>query len=143
MALWLLAKPLTAINESVMSLSLSHIFILLTVFALAWHFFSELKVREIALNAARLHSDKMDVQLLDQSVGVHRVWLKRGRDNRLHIWRNYQFEFTSTGDERYKGHVITLGEWVESVQLPVHRAPASQSSSQSTSQSSTKRTPDS
>ena len=138
MALWL-AKPLTPINESVMSLSLSHIFILLTVFALAWYFFSELKVREIALNAARLHSDKMDVQLLDQSVGVHRVWLKRGRDNWLHIWRNYQFEFTSTGDERYKGHVITLGEWVESVQLPVHRAPASQSTSQST----TNRTSDS
>lgn len=109
-----------------MSLSLSHIFILLAGFAVAWYFFSELKVREIALNAARLHSDKVDVQLLDQSVGIHRVWLKRGRDNRLHIWRNYQFEFTSTGDERYKGHVITLGEWVEAVQLPVHRTPTQQ-----------------
>ena len=131
-ALWL-DRPITIINELVMSLSLSHIFILLAVFAVAWYFFSELKVREIALNAARLHSDKVDVQLLDQSVGVHRVWLKRGRDNRLHIWRNYQFEFTSTGDERYKGHVITLGDWVESVQLPVHRAPTSQSTSNRTS----------
>jgi len=61
--------------------------------------------------------------LLDQSVGIHRVWLKRDSDNRLRIWRNYQFEFTSTGDERYKGNVITLGEQVETVQLQVHRVP--------------------
>jgi len=108
-----------------MSLSFSHIIILLVGFAVAMYFFSELHVREIALNAARSHSDELNVQLLDQSVGIHRVWFKRGRDNRFHIWRNYQFEFTSTGDERYKGHVITLGEQVETVQLQVHRVPVS------------------
>jgi len=106
-----------------MTFTLSHIFILLACLAVAMYFFSELHVREIALKAARLHSDELNVQLLDQSVGIHRVWLKRGRDNRLHIWRNYQFEFTSTGDERYKGHVITLGEQVETVQLQVHKVP--------------------
>jgi hypothetical protein len=72
----------------------------------------------------------MSVQLLDQSVGIHRVWLKRGSDNRLYIWRNYQFEFASTGDERYKGHVITLGDLVESVQLDVHKVPVSQENPQ-------------
>jgi hypothetical protein len=106
-----------------MSLSFSHIFILLAGFAVAMYFFSELHIREIALNAARSHSDELNVQLLDQSVGIHRVWLKRDSDNRLRIWRNYQFEFTSTGDERYKGNVITLGEQVETVQLQVHRVP--------------------
>ncbi|MDG1293153.1 MAG: DUF3301 domain-containing protein [Pseudomonadales bacterium] len=111
-----------------MSLSLSHIIILLACFATAMYFFSELHVREIALNAARSHSDELNVQLLDQSVGIHRVWFKRGSDNRLHIWRNYQFEFTSTGDERYKGHVITLGEQVETVQLQAHRVPINKES---------------
>lgn len=106
-----------------MSFTLLQLFILLACLAIAIYFFSELHVREIALKAARQHSDELSVQLLDQSVGIHRVWLKRGRDNRLHIWRNYQFEFTSTGDERYKGHVITLGEQVETVQLQVHKVP--------------------
>ena len=113
-----------------MTLNVSHIFILLVGFAIARYFFSELRVREIALNAARSHSKEMSVQLLDQSVGIHRVWLKRGSDNRLHIWRNYQFEFASTGDERYKGHVITLGDLVESVQLDVHKVPVSQENPQ-------------
>jgi len=106
-----------------MSFTLLQLFILLACLSIAIYFFSELHVREIALKAARQHSDELSVQLLDQSVGIHRVWLKRGRDNRLHIWRNYQFEFTSTGDERYKGHVITLGEQVETVQLQVHKVP--------------------
>ena len=119
-----------------MSFTLSQLFILLACLAIAIYFFSELHVREIALKAARQHSDELSVQLLDQSVGIHRVWLKRGGDNRLHIWRNYQFEFTSTGDERYKGHVITLGEQVETVQLQVHKVPVHSSSHPSSHQSS-------
>lgn len=119
-----------------MSFTLSQLFILLACLAIAMYFFSELHVREIALKAARQHSDALSVQLLDQSVGIHRVWLKRGRDNRLHIWRNYQFEFTSTGDERYKGHVITLGEQVETVQLQVHKVPLRDSSHRSNEHSS-------
>lgn len=87
------------------------------------YFFAELKVREIALAAARKHCEQMAVQLLDQSVGIYRVWLKRGTDGKIHIWRNYQFEFTSTGDERYKGNIITLAGVIESIQLQAHKMP--------------------
>lgn len=108
-----------------MTLSLTHILILLSGFGAAIYFLAELRVREIALEAARAHCTKMGVQFLDQSVGSYRVWLKRGKDNKLHIWRSYRFEFTSTGDERYTGNIITLGHLIESIQLQAHKLPAS------------------
>jgi hypothetical protein len=107
-----------------MTLSLTHILILLSGFGAALYFFAELRVREIALESARAHCTKMGVQFLDQSVGSYRVWLKRGKDKKLHIWRSYQFEFASMGDERYTGNIITLGKLVESIQLQAHKLPA-------------------
>ena len=108
-----------------MTLSVFHIFLLLVGLFIGMYFYAGVAVREIALAAARAHCNEMNVQLLDQSVGIHRVWLKRGDDNKIHIWRNYQFEFTSTGNERYKGHIITLGKVVESTQLQAHKLPGS------------------
>ncbi|MBQ77717.1 MAG: hypothetical protein CL692_03945 [Cellvibrionales bacterium] len=106
-----------------MSLSIYHILFLSLGLLLGWYFFSELKVRELTLQAARKHCQLMQVQLLDQSVGLYRVWFKRGADKRLHWWRNYQFEFTSTGEERYQGFIIVLGNRVESIDLGVHKFP--------------------
>ena len=110
-----------------MSLSIYHIIFLSLGLLLAWYFFSELKVRELTLHAARKHCQLMQVQLLDQSVGLYRVWFKRGTDKRLHWWRNYQFEFTSTGEERYQGFIIVLGNRVESIDLGVHKIPDQES----------------
>ena len=56
-----------------MSLSIYHIIFLSLGLLLAWYFFSELKVRELTLQAARKHCQLMQVQLLDQSVGLCRV----------------------------------------------------------------------
>ena len=80
-----------------------------------------LKTREIALPAARRHCQEMEVQFLDQSVSLGRIWLKRAADNKVRIWRSYQFEFTATGDQRYRGQVVMLGNAVEFVQLEPHR----------------------
>lgn len=78
-------------------------------------------VREIAMDAARRHCEQMDVQWLDGNVALRGLWLKRDRRGNIHFWRSYIFEFSSTGDERYSGRVVLLGEKVESVQLQAHR----------------------
>lgn len=106
-----------------MTFSITQLFLFFSGLGLALYFFTELKIREIAFYAAREHCESMNVQLLDQSIGIHRVWLKRGKDDQLHFWRNYQFEFTSTGDERYKGNVITLGTLIETIYLQPHKLP--------------------
>lgn len=78
-------------------------------------------VREIALKAARQYCQQMDVQWLDSHVALRGVWFKRGSDGRLHFWRSYDFEFSTTGDERYSGKIILLGKKIESIHLEPHR----------------------
>ncbi len=73
-------------------------------------------------NAAALREcEKMDVQMLDQSVYLRRVWIKRGRDGRPGFWRAFYFEFTVTGGDRYQGQVLMLGRRIERVELEPHR----------------------
>lgn len=79
------------------------------------------KVREVALARARRECGSLDLQLLDDSVALRALWLRRDPRGRVRLWRRYHFEFTSTGDERYGGQVITLGGQVTGVTLAPHR----------------------
>ncbi|HEY7884022.1 MAG TPA: DUF3301 domain-containing protein, partial [Cellvibrionaceae bacterium] len=64
---------------------------------------------------------QMQVQMLDQSVYLRRLWIKRASDGRLCLWRSFYFEFTATGEDRYQGRVVMLGSRIEAVQLEPHR----------------------
>lgn len=77
--------------------------------------------RDIAFAAAQRHCKEMDVQMLDQSVYLRRLWVKRNARGALTLWRAFYFEFTSTGEDRYLGRVVMLGRRVEAVQLEPHR----------------------
>ena len=96
------------------------LFILLfTAGFLYWQ--SSQKVREIALAATRRHCRDLELQMLDGYIAFHALSLKRDRRGKLHIARGYQFEFSSTGTERYNGQIYMLGRRVESIQLEPYR----------------------
>lgn len=78
-------------------------------------------VKQIALTSTKAYCKKMDVQLLDDGVFLRGFWFKRNARNTVHLWRSYNFEFTTTGDERYGGRIILLGRHVEDIQLDAHR----------------------
>jgi len=79
------------------------------------------KAREIAFMAVAMHCKKMDVVLLDDYVALNAQWLKRDTDGKVKVWRSYEFEFSSTGAERYQGKVILLGRKVSTIQLEAYR----------------------
>ncbi len=92
---------------------------LIVLFGLHW--WQGQRVKEVALRATRRHCEELDLQLLDDSIGLRAIWLKRDASGRLCWWRSYNFEFTSSGDDRYRGRVVTLGDRVESILVPPHR----------------------
>jgi|SRR5690606_7559058 len=94
--------------------------VLLLAAAAAW-WWRGYAVKETALRATRLHCKAMDVQLLDESVAMRGLWLKRDASGALRIRRSFEFEFTSTGDDRYHGCTVMLGLRLESIQLQPHR----------------------
>ena len=104
-----------------MTFSFANVAFLLLLMVFALYALAAIRVREIALLAAARHCRDMEVQLLDQSIGTRSLWLKRDKHGVPRVWRRYQFEFTSTGEQRYHGQVITLGRTVETVQLETHR----------------------
>jgi Protein of unknown function (DUF3301) len=83
-----------------------------------WH---SQAVKELAFKATRSYCESMGVQLLDDSVVLRGFWLKRDAGGNLRVRRSYLFEFTSTGDERYHGGTVMLGQRVETIQLAPHR----------------------
>ena len=88
---------------------------------LGFYWSSAMKAREIAYAAALNHCQKMEVQLLDEYVALNGFWLKRDINGKWQGWRSYQFEFTSTGEERYQGKIVTLGNKVINIELQAYR----------------------
>jgi len=72
-----------------------------------------LGAREQARAASARACQQMGVQLLDDTVALERLWLRRDRDGRLKLERLYVFEFTDTGQRRQVGSVLLVGWRVE------------------------------
>lgn len=93
----------------------------LLVFLLVKYWWSAKGVKEIAYRASVRHCRELDLQLLDETLLLRGLWLKRDSHGRIRFWRSYLFEFSSTGDERYQGQVVVLGRQVEKIALQPHR----------------------
>lgn len=80
-----------------------------------------LLVKDRAFLAAQKRCAEMQVQLLDESVYLRRLWFKRNEQGHLSLWRAFYFEFTVSGADRYFGRVIMLGSRITQVELDAHR----------------------
>jgi hypothetical protein len=85
------------------------------------YWFNAQKAKEIALGTARAHCLAMEVQMLDDYVALNGIRLKRDKLRKIHLRRSFQFEFSSTGNERYNGTVFVLGRRVESIYMDPYR----------------------
>jgi hypothetical protein len=79
---------------------------------LVWFWMDTLKVRELALGAARNICYRQDLQLLDATVTLQRLQLRRSA-GRLALQRTFQFTYSNDGDDRCTGFIITVGNRVE------------------------------
>jgi len=97
-------------------------FFLIGLILFALYFFSNaLEAREIALDAAKRHCQKLELQMLDDCVALTGFWLKRNDCGHFQGWRSYSFEFSATGLERYQGKLIMLGSTLLSIELQPYR----------------------
>lgn len=90
---------------------------LLLVAALVWLWLDSLKAREIAVLEARAACQSEGLLLLDDTVAISRFGVGRDGSSVLRVRRVYDFEFSSTGNERWMGNVVMLGHRVLVVNL--------------------------
>jgi hypothetical protein len=98
-----------------MNLSLGELTIGMMLAAYGMYLFQALRVRELALQAARRSCHKDGVQLLDESVSIRRISMSRDERGSWRVWRQYRFEYSVDGVERERGHVIMLGARVQAL----------------------------
>jgi hypothetical protein len=85
---------------------------LIIIAALAWLWFDSVKVREIAVRAARNACRAEGFQFLDETVSIAKLQSARDDDGRLLLRRTYFFEYSDTGDNRRPGGIVLLGQQV-------------------------------
>ncbi len=98
-----------------MTLTLGQVAVGLLLVAFAVYLFQSMRVRELALQAARRSCHSDGVQLLDETVSIRRMSLSRDERGNWHIWRQYHFEYSVEGVERERGHVIMLGNQLQAL----------------------------
>jgi len=101
-------------------LSLADLALLMLCVAIAAWIWRGHGIRELALKLARRHCAKLDIELLDQNVALRGLRLRRDQRGHLRLAREYDFEFTVTGDQRLAGCITLFGRQLGNVELDPH-----------------------
>ncbi|HYE35651.1 DUF3301 domain-containing protein [Methylocaldum sp.] len=88
------------------------IVILLVLGGLTWLWFDSFTAREAGIQAVRKTCEADGLQLLDETIALSSLRLKRNEDGRMVLARVYSFEYSDTGDNRRRGSVHLLGHRV-------------------------------
>ncbi len=82
-----------------------------------WFWADSARARELTLKHCARLCKEANVQFLDQTVALSRLRLARDARQRLLLQRNYSFEFSTSGQDRYRGLAVVLGTRIEFVRL--------------------------
>jgi hypothetical protein len=82
-----------------------------------WLWQNTLKIHELAVTAARQTCSLQNLQLLDGTVMLHRLSVKRNPAGHLTLRRTFLFAYSQDGIERHTGFIIMLGSHIEQVGL--------------------------
>jgi hypothetical protein len=104
-----------------MYFELFDLFLLTAVSISIYYWLAAQKVREFALIAARIECKRLNLQLLDGSVSLKKIAPKRLANGQLSLQREYHFDFSATGEERYRGMIIMIGNKILRIHLEPHR----------------------
>jgi hypothetical protein len=85
--------------------------------ALGWYWLNSLHALEIARKIGKRACDELDLQFLDDTVAGIKLGLGRDHSGRRVFRRTYRFEFTETGNSRREGHLVLLGDKIESITM--------------------------
>jgi len=94
----------------------SGLILLILLGILLWFWQDTLRVRELALLAAHDICTRQQLQLLDATVTLQRVLVRRTAGHPV-LQRTFQFTYSSDGNDRHTGFIITRGNHVEQVGL--------------------------
>ncbi len=104
-------------NQVILQITMSELLIIFCIGAGLLYWQSAIRCKEIAVRAARKECGLCGVQLLDQTVQQVKVSMSRDVSGQWRVWREYRFEYSHNGDDRYTGNLTLLGQALKRVAL--------------------------
>ena len=98
-------------------MSSSDLIVLFGLVSLIIYWLDSIRGKENATRYAKADCKKVLVEFLDDTVLIKKVRLRRNTQGQIAIYREYEFEFSSTGEFRYKGLVKLLGKHLDSIEM--------------------------
>lgn len=88
--------------------------------AAVWFWVDSVRAREAGVAAARAVCSREGVQLLDDTVAFRSLRFARDDEGRLSLRRSYEFEYSGSGEDRFRGAVVLLGKEVVMIDVKAH-----------------------
>jgi hypothetical protein len=82
---------------------------------------SSQKIKEIAWRATKRRCDELELQMLDGYIAMVKLRLGKNSFGKWQLIRYYQFEFSATGGDRYRGMITMHARQIDSIQLDPYR----------------------
>ena len=96
------------------------LFVIFVIALLIWFWHDTMQAREQAIALGKRHCQNDGLQLLDETVSLSSLKLRRDADGQMTFRRVYEFEFSDNGDNRRLGSITLLGRHAEAIQLEPH-----------------------
>ena len=93
------------------------LFFIFLIALLIWFWHDTMQAREHAIAIGKRHCQNDGLQLLDETVSLSSMRLRRNSDGQVTFRRVYEFEFSDNGDNRRLGSITLMGRHAESIQL--------------------------
>ena len=99
---------------------MSKVITIIALALIAYYWGYTQKLKQLAVRASRKRCNEAGVQFLDHTVVQNKFTIAKDDQNRWQLQREYLFDFTSTGEQRYQGQVIIQGRKVSSIELQAY-----------------------
>jgi hypothetical protein len=97
------------------------LFWILIVAILTAYFWQSGQFKGHARQLAQKHCKTLNLQLLDEGMVIRKIRPIRSPSGSLILRRHYQFEFSSIGDQRYKGQIVLEGYKLADISFDAYR----------------------
>jgi len=99
---------------------MQQLILLFFIFIITAYWIDSVQVKEIAKRAGASFCKKHDVQFLDNTVIKQKTNIKRHPTNLIQLQRTYTFEYSTDGEKRDSGIIITGGHHIHEIQINLH-----------------------
>ncbi|OUR67691.1 hypothetical protein A9Q73_05100 [Bermanella sp. 47_1433_sub80_T6] len=98
-------------------MQLNDLILVFVLLLILWAWWLDRGIKQKAFLYAKKYCENADVQLLDDNIQLNGASLKKNEMGEWCIYRQFKFEFTSTGEHRYLGTMELLGSKVSNIEL--------------------------